>query len=161
MLRLPTFRHHAPEGLDAALALIGDLVARGESVKLIAGGTDLVPNMKHEITTPAHVVSLRGAGLAGIARQGESLVLGAMTPVQTVADDPLVREHLPALAEACAQIAGPQLRRMGTIGGNVCLDTRCLYINQSYFWRSSLGFCLKRDGTVCHVVAGGKNCVAP
>ena len=68
--------------------------------------------------------------------------------------------RLPALADACAQIAGPQLRRMGTLGGNLCLDTRCVYVNQTYFWRNALGFCLKKDGTVCHVVAGGQRCVA-
>ena len=72
----------------------------------------------------------------------------------------MIEAQLPALAEACAQIAGPQLRRMGTLGGNLCLDTRCVYVNQTYFWRSALGFCLKKDGTACHVVAGGKRCVA-
>jgi 4-hydroxybenzoyl-CoA reductase subunit beta len=71
-----------------------------------------------------------------------------------------LRAHFPSLVEAVSQVAGPQLRRMGTIGGNVCLDTRCVYINQSYFWRQALGFCLKKDGSVCHVVAGGRNCVA-
>ena len=160
MLRLPAFEHHRPKDLDEAVVLLGALHARGEPVKVIAGGTDLVPNMKHEITVPAHVISLRGLGLAGIRRDGDTLVLGAMTTVHAVGDDSLVGEHLPALAEACRQIAGPQLRRMGTLGGNVCLDTRCLYINQTHFWRSALGFCLKKDGTVCHVVQGGQNCVA-
>src|SRR6185312_7851562 len=75
-------------------------------------------------------------------------------------ENELVKSRLPALSEACVQIAGPQLRRMGTLGGNLCLDTRCVYINQSYFWRSALGFCLKKDGTLCHVVAGGQRCVA-
>src|SRR5207245_4857879 len=88
------------------------------------------------------------------------LVLGAMCTIDELAESEVVKARLPALAEACGQIAGPQLRRMGTLGGNLCLDTRCVYINQSYFWRSALGYCLKKDGTVCHVVAGGQRCVA-
>lgn len=160
MLRLPSFEYHTPADTSAAVELLGELVARGEAVKLIAGGTDLLPNMKHEITTPTHVISLQRAGKTGVARDGSVIRIGAMTSVQMMADDEVVRSTLPALAEACAQIAGPQLRRMGTIGGNVCLDTRCRFINQSYFWRQALGFCLKKDGTVCHVVAKGRNCVA-
>ncbi|MEZ4270585.1 MAG: FAD binding domain-containing protein [Myxococcota bacterium] len=160
MLRLPLFEHHTPDSLDAALHLLGEFRAAGQEVKLIAGGTDLLPNMKHELHEPAHLISLAGLGLCEIEQKDGVLEIGAMTPVQSVADHRLVQQHLPALAEACAQIAGPQLRRMGTLGGNICLDTRCLYINQSYFWRSALGFCIKKDGTACHVVAGGRNCVA-
>jgi 4-hydroxybenzoyl-CoA reductase subunit beta len=160
MLRLPRFEHHAPESAAAAATLLAELNERGESARLIAGGTDLLPNMKHEIVTPVHLVSLHRVGLRGVALEGDAVRLGAMTTIQTVADHPIVREKLPALAEACAQIAGPQLRRMGTIGGNVCLDTRCVYVNQTHFWRSALGFCLKKDGSVCHVVAGGRRCVA-
>jgi len=160
MLRLPMFRHHSPGNLDEALALLEQLKSSGEDAKVIAGGTDLVPNMKHEIMTPEHVVSLERLGLAGIEERDGAFHIGAMTTIQTLADDPLMRERLPAFVDACGQIAGPQLRRMGTLGGNICLDTRCLYINQSHFWRSSLGFCIKKDGDVCHVVAGGKNCVA-
>ncbi len=160
MLRLPAFAYHAPASLEEVASLLADFHASGASAKLIAGGTDLVPNMKHEITTPAHVVSLHRVGLDGVREQNGHVVVGAMTSIQTVAADPLVRARLPALAEACAQISGPQLRRMGTLGGNLCLDTRCLFINQTYFWRSALGFCLKKDGAQCHVVAGGRHCVA-
>ena len=110
-------------------------------------------NMKHEFVTPAHVVSLRDCELQGIWVDDGELHLGAMTTIQAVTEDENVLSALPALADACSQISGPQLRRMGTIGGNICLDTRCLYINQSHFWRSSLGFCIKKDGTACHVVA--------
>jgi 4-hydroxybenzoyl-CoA reductase subunit beta len=160
MLRLPRFRYHAPRELSELTALLAELARRGESVKLIAGGTDLLPNMKHEIVTPVHVVSLQRVGLRGVRADERGLRIGAMTTLQEVADDPAVRAHLPALVEACTQIAGPQLRRMGTLGGNVLLDTRCRFVNQSYFWREALGFCLKKDGTVCHVVAKGRQCVA-
>jgi 4-hydroxybenzoyl-CoA reductase subunit beta len=88
------------------------------------------------------------------------LKLGALCSVDQVSRDAQVRALFPALADAASQIAGPQLRRMGTLGGNICLDTRCVYINQSHFWRSALGYCLKKDGTVCHVVKGGQRCVA-
>jgi 4-hydroxybenzoyl-CoA reductase subunit beta len=83
-----------------------------------------------------------------------------MTTLDELARDERVRARAPALAQAVGLVAGPQLRRMGTLGGNVMLDTRCQWYNQTYFWRSALGFCLKKDGSVCHVVAGGANCVA-
>src|SRR5690606_303743 len=158
MLPLPLFQHHAPASLDEAIALMAQL---GDKARLVAGGTDLVPNMKHGLVEPEHLVSLsRLTELRGIARRGAFLEIGAMTTIQTVADDPLVRREAPALAEAASLVAGPHHRRMGTLGGNVCLDTRCVYYNQTYFWREALGFCLKKDGTQCHVVASGKNCVA-
>jgi 4-hydroxybenzoyl-CoA reductase subunit beta len=160
MLRLPPFDHHSPTSLDEATSLLADLAQKEQSAQVIAGGTDLVPNMKHEITTPQHLVSLRKIKLDGINIKGDSMHIGPMTTLHKIAQNPHVALHFPALAEACARIAGPQLRRMGTLGGNLCLDTRCLYIDQSHFWRSALGFCLKKDGSACHVVAGGKRCVA-
>ncbi len=158
MLRLPPFEVAEPASLDEAVQI---LAAHDGRARPMAGGTDLMPNMKHEVTVPEVVVGLwRIPGLKGIRQEDGMLRIGALTTLHDVAQDPLVQSHLPALAEAAAQIAGPQLRRMGTIGGNVCLDTRCVYINQSYFWRQALGFCLKKDGTVCHVVKSGKRCVA-
>jgi len=83
-----------------------------------------------------------------------------MTRLDEVAADERLRKRAPALAQACSLVAGPQLRTMGTLGGNVLLDTRCQWYNQTYFWRQALGFCLKKDGTLCHVVEGGSKCVA-
>ena len=83
MLRLPIFEHHSPASVDDALSLMGGLHAQGREVRLIAGGTDLVPNMKHEIETPDDVVSLRNAGLAGVRREGDVIILGAMTSVRS------------------------------------------------------------------------------
>ena len=159
MLRLPKFELATPERIEDAVAL---LARHGERAQVLAGGTDLVPNMKHELFTPDVVVSLAGIpGLAGVESASDgSLVIGAMTTLDTLASHPLVRARAPALAQAASVISGPQLRRMGTLGGNVMLDTRCQWYNQTYFWRSALGFCLKKDGTLCHVVAGGKKCVA-
>jgi 4-hydroxybenzoyl-CoA reductase subunit beta len=118
--------------------------------------------LKHELFAPELVVSLaRIPELAGVRVEADgTLVLGAMTRLDEVARDERVGARAPALAQAAGLVAGPQLRSMGTLGGNVMLDTRCQWYNQTYFWRSALGFCLKKDGTQCHVVAGGKNCVA-
>ena len=129
---------------------------------LIAGGTDLLPNVKHRLFEPELVISLADvAQLRGVRRDEDgALAIGAMTTIDEVAKSALVQEHAPALAQATSLIAGPQLRRMGTLGGNVMLDTRCQWYNQTYFWRKSLGFCLKKDGSECHVVAGGSKCVA-
>ncbi len=159
MLRLPEFRIERPATIAEAVRLLTEL---GEDGMLVAGGTDLLPNMKHELFTPKTLVALSDvAELRGISREDDgSLVIGAMTTVDEVAKHELVREHATVLAQAAGLIAGPQLRRMGTLGGNVMLDTRCQWYNQTYFWREALGFCLKKDGTLCHVVEGGKKCVA-
>ncbi|MDC3952496.1 FAD binding domain-containing protein [Polyangium jinanense] len=162
MLPLPVFDHHKPRTLSAAL----DLLARlGDKAVVIAGGTDVLPNMKHGLVEPEHVVSIAGIEeMRGISlvREGDDdkLVLGAGARLAEIESSILVRRIAPALAEAAGQVGGPHHRAMGTLGGNICLDTRCRYYNQTYFWRKSLGFCLKKDGTVCHVVRGGSRCVA-
>ncbi len=106
-------------------------------------------------------MALRGLEeLRGIEVRDGALRIGAVESLDRIAGDALVREHAPALARACAEVSGPQLRRMGTIGGNICLDTRCTYYNQTEFWRKALGYCLKKDGEICHVVPRGTRCVA-
>jgi 4-hydroxybenzoyl-CoA reductase subunit beta len=117
--------------------------------------------MKHGLFEPDLVVHIgRLAELSGVRESDDHIEIGALTTLQALIGHPLVRAHCPGLVKAASQVAGPQLRRMGTLGGNLALDTRCLYYNQSYFWREAVGFCLKKDGTVCHVVAGGQKCVA-
>ena len=158
MLRLPPFRYHRPDRLDDAVGLLNE---HAGTALAMAGGTDLVPNMKHRLFEPQHVVSLRGIGaLRGIGVQDGALVIGAGESLAAVAASAEVRRHAPSLAAAAGQVAGPQLRNAGTIGGNLCLDTRCTYYNQSWFWRRSLGFCLKKDGDTCHVTRVGTKCVA-
>jgi 4-hydroxybenzoyl-CoA reductase subunit beta len=158
VLPLPFFEWHAARSVTEALAM---LERWGTDAVLVAGGTDLYPNMKRGLTSPRHVISLREiAGLAGIRQEAGYVHVGATSTLLAIAESPLVRLHAAALAEAAAAVGGPQHRAMGTIGGNLCLDTRCRYYDQTYFWRSALGFCLKKDGSVCHVVAGGKRCVA-
>lgn len=125
----------------------------------VAGGTDLLPNLKHRIVAPRRLIGL-GALRGGVTQEGGCLVIHAGARLSAVARDPLVQQALPALAEAAGVVAGPQIRAMGTLGGNVLLDTRCLYYNQTAFWRASLGHCLKADGDWCHVINGPKTCVA-
>jgi 4-hydroxybenzoyl-CoA reductase subunit beta len=127
----------------------------------VAGGTDLIPNMKHRLFEPDHLIALKQIEeLKGIDEREGWLRIGAAETLSAVASSPAVRERFPALAKAAAHVAGPQLRNSGTIGGNVCLDTRCTYYNQTEFWRRALGYCLKKDGEVCHVTKVGKKCVA-
>lgn len=155
MLRLPQFDLLEPTTVDEAARL---LAKHAGDVEILAGGTDLVPNMKHGLFEPGHVVSLEHvAELRGVRRTDAGFSIGAMTTLAEVAQS---EELPPALSQAASLVAGPQLRTMGTLGGNVMLDTRCQWYNQTYFWRQALGFCMKKDGTECHVVQGGKKCVA-
>ncbi len=170
MLRLHNYQYHRPTVLAEALEL---LHGREDAIP-IAGGTDLMPNMKHRLFTPNHVVGLKGiAELHGIYLLDEErrpvgeagdgareLAIGACETLTDISRHPLVRRYFPSLAMAAGKVAGPQIRNQGTLGGNLCLDTRCTYYNQTYFWRQALGFCLKKDGEVCHVTKVGKKCVA-
>jgi 4-hydroxybenzoyl-CoA reductase subunit beta len=158
VLRLHEYEYHRPHTVEEAVRL---LAAHPGRARVIAGGTDLMPNMKHGLFAPDHLIALRQIPeLHGIVERDGEIVLGAAETLSAVARDPLVRRHFGSLAQAAGSVAGPQLRNMGTIGGNLCLDTRCTYYNQTWFWRHALGFCLKKDGDVCHVTKVGKKCVA-
>ena len=158
-MSLPAFQLLRPKTLDEAV----NLMARHDGdVKVVAGGTDLLPSMKQKLFTPRFVLDLRGVaelrGIRGVP--GSGLEIGALTTLTAVEDSPVVRRDYPVLYEAVKTVASPVLRNMGTLGGNVCLDTRCLWYNQSFSWRKSCGFCLKKDGNLCHVAPGGKFCWA-
>lgn len=163
MLPLPIFEYHRPRTLAEATGL---LAALGDKAMILAGGTDVLPNMKQGLFEPEHVVSisaleeLRGIGFTREPDGASHLVIGSGMRLAEIAESLLVTRAAPALAEAAGLVGGPHHRAMGTLGGNICLDTRCRYYNQTYFWRKALGFCLKKDGTVCHVVKGGAKCVA-
>jgi 4-hydroxybenzoyl-CoA reductase subunit beta len=158
VLTLPAYQWVRPATLEALLAHLGQHA--GDSL-IVAGGTDAVPNLKHRLHEPRHVVSIGGiASLRGIHEEADGLHLGPLTPLSELSDHPSVRRDFPSLAKAASLVASPQIRNMGTLGGNLCLDTRCTYYNQTFFWREALGFCLKKGGTACHVVPQGKRCVA-
>jgi len=158
MLRLQPFELLFPKDLTEAVSLAASYK---EDAKLCAGGTDLIPNMKHELHEPKVVIHLaRVRNLGGITESADGVSIGAMTTLSEVASHPVMLKYCPSLASAAVHVAGPQLRNMGTIGGNICLDTRCLFYNQTYFWREAIGFCLKKCGDTCHVTQTGKRCVA-
>lgn len=124
--------------------------------RYIAGGTDLLPNVKHRIIHPSLLIGISNALPKGWKIDGEEWVIGAATTLSALSRF----SQIAPLARAASLVAGPQIRNMGTLGGNVLLDTRCLFYNQTEFWRKSLGYCLKAEGTWCHVVGGPKTCVA-
>ncbi len=131
------------------------------NIRIIAGGTDLVPSMRQKLFEPEFVVDLRQvAELKGIRQKGSEVEIGALTALSEIEHSALLRDRYPVLTEAAATVASPVLRNMGTIGGNICLDTRCLWYNQSLTWRKGCGFCIKKDGNICHVAPGGTKCWA-
>ena len=159
MLRLPPFRYLAPRHLNEAAQM---LAQEGEQAMLVAGGTDLYPNMKRRQFTPPVLIGLRSIvslkGISGTPEQG--LRVGAGTTLTTLAEHPLIQQHYSALAIAAGSVSTPQLRNAGTIGGNLLLDTRCNYYNQTEFWRQSIGYCMKKDGDICLVAPGSPRCWA-
>jgi 4-hydroxybenzoyl-CoA reductase subunit beta len=159
MMRLPRFRYLAPTSLAEAAAALADL---GPSASVLAGGTDLFPNMKRRQQTPGTVIGLRGIA-ALRARQGDAaggLTLGALTRLSVVEHDRAIAAAWPALARAASLVATPPLRNMGTLGGNLCLDTRCSYYDQSHEWRSAIGYCMKKQGDTCWVAPSSSRCWA-
>ncbi|MCO4745608.1 MAG: FAD binding domain-containing protein [Proteobacteria bacterium] len=154
MLRMQPFEVHLPETVAEACKLRSELA---DSL-FVAGGTDLLPNIKHGLFTPKHLISLSHIdGFDGISVVDGAIRIGAGTSLDVVANSTDVP---PGLAKAASLVAGPQHRKMGTLGGNVMLDTRCLFYNQSTQWREALGYCLKAEGTFCHVIGSDKRCVA-
>lgn len=158
MLRLPQFGVELPRDVASVIALLRDK----PGARIVAGGTDILPNLKHRLDQPETLISLAAvAELRTISEADGYLQIGAGMTLTQVAEHPRVRELFPSLAHAAGLVASPLIRNMGTIGGNVNLDTRCRYVNQTKFWRQAIGGgCLKSEGNVCHVVPGGRNCVA-
>lgn len=159
MLPLPAFEWRTPSTLAE---LVGALAESPETTLIIGGGTDLVPNLKHGLFAPERLISLRRVEeLAAIEdRPDGGLAIGAAVTLDRIGRDDRLCARFPALVQAARLVASPQVRRMATLGGNLLLDTRCRYYNQTAFWRGAVGHCLKKDGQVCHVVAQGKRCVA-
>jgi 4-hydroxybenzoyl-CoA reductase subunit beta len=158
MMRLPLFAYHAPRTLDEAARILD---AEGPEAALLAGGTDLLPNMKRRQQTPRALVSLRRVeGLRATRARDGGRAYGAATTLSAIVRDPRVRAEATGLWQAAAQVATPHLRNVGTLGGNLCLDTRCNYYDQNYEWRKSIDFCMKKDGEICWVAPGSPRCLA-
>lgn len=165
MLRLPPFDYLAPRSIDEAVRMFVD---HAPEATYVAGGTDLYPNMKRRQMEPKYLVGLGGLselrGIGGGPRDaaltGDGLAIRAGTTLTQLSNDRVVQLSYPALATAAALVSTPQLRAMGTIGGNLCLDTRCNYYDQTYWWRKSINFCMKKDGEICWVAPGSSRCWA-
>jgi len=158
-LSLPEFKLLRPHTTAEAVAL---LAQHAGDIRILAGGTDLLPSMQQKLFAPQYVLDIRRiAELRGVRQQSTGAVeIGALTALTDVEHSDLLRRHFRVLHEAAKTVASPVLRNMGTIGGNICLDTRCLWYNQSLQWRKSCGFCIKKDGDLCHVAPGGTRCWA-
>ena len=153
MLRLPSFSYLEPKSLQVALAMKADA---GPSGAFVAGGTDLYPNMKRRQQEPQTVISLMK--VPELLSDGP--VLGAGLTLTQVSDSPTVRRSAGAVAVAAGLVSTPLLRNMGTLGGNLCLDTRCNYYDQSYEWRKAIDFCMKKAGHICWVAPSSPRCWA-
>jgi len=154
MLRLPPFEYLTPRNLDDAVKLLSE---RGGDAMLVAGGTDLFPNMKRRQFEPKFLIGLNALReLCGVRRENGNIVIGAGTTLTQISQS----LELQSLSTAAGLVSSPQLRNAGTIGGNLCLDTRCNYYDQTYFWRKAIGFCMKKDGDICLVAPGGSRCWA-
>ncbi len=145
----------------ASLAEASALLARTPGARLLAGGTDLLPNLRDGLGESPALVDLAGiADLLACTIDRDGVTLGAGITLARLASDAALLRALPVLAETAASIAGPSHRTMATLGGNLCLDTRCVFYNQSAWWRRANAYCLKHGGDICHVAPQGKHCHA-
>jgi 4-hydroxybenzoyl-CoA reductase subunit beta len=158
MMRLPLFEFRAPHSLEEAARILD---GEGSQAMPLAGGTDLLPNMKRRQQVPRTLISLRGIEeLTHVRLERSGSRLGACLTLAEIAADARFRNGLTALAQAASLVATPQIRNMATLGGNLCLDTRCNYYDQNYEWRKAINFCLKKDGDTCWVAPGSPKCMA-
>jgi 4-hydroxybenzoyl-CoA reductase subunit beta len=158
-LSLPPFKLLRPKNIEEAVRFLS---THGGEIQIVAGGTDLLPSMKQRLFTPKYLLDIRGVEELQSIRviPGHGVEIGALVTLTAIEDSEFIRRNYPVLREAAMTVASPILRNMGTIGGNICLDTRCVWYNQSLTWRKSCGFCIKKDGDLCHVAPGGKKCWA-
>ena len=157
MMRLPYFEYRSPRTVREATEM---LASEGPDAMLLAGGTDLLPNMKRRQQVPKTLIGLRSVAEMRAVGNGKGLVFGAGLTLTEIVRDARVKQLYPGLWQAAAQIATPQLRNMGTLGGNLCLDTRCNYYDQNYEWRKAIDSCMKKDGEICWVATGSPKCLA-
>ncbi len=158
-MSLPEFKLLRPRTVTEAVDLLGRHKGK---IQIIAGGTDLIPSMRQRLFAPPYVMDIRGIEELRRIRTvpGQGVEIGALVTLTAIEDSEFLRRNYRVLHEAAGTVASPILRNLGTLGGNLCLDTRCLWYNQSLTWRKSCGFCIKKDGDLCHVAPGGRKCWA-
>jgi 4-hydroxybenzoyl-CoA reductase subunit beta len=161
-MSLSDFKLLRPRTVEEAISLLARHADEGaRAPRIIAGGTDLIPSMRQKLFEPEYVLDVRHiAELKGICETEQGTEIGALTTLSSIERSSGLIQRYPVLVEAAKTVASPVIRNMATIGGNICLDTRCLWYNQSLTWRKSCGFCIKKDGDLCHVAPGGKKCWA-
>jgi 4-hydroxybenzoyl-CoA reductase subunit beta len=159
MMRLPKFEYRVPRTIAEAVKIVADV---GTEAQFVAGGTDLYPNMKRRQQMPKTVISvMRLPELNQVSGTGsQGTVIGASVTLTEICENEIIQRDYPVIASAARTISTPILRNMGTIGGNLLLDTRCNYYDQNYEWRKAINFCLKKDGDVCWVAPGSAKCWA-
>jgi 4-hydroxybenzoyl-CoA reductase subunit beta len=157
VIRLPDFELRTPRTVEEAAGWLAE--SPGETM-LLSGGTDLLPNMKRRQQVPKAVIALRSLRPLRAIDPRDGFAIGAAATLTEIVRSQPVRVSVPGLWQAAAQVASPHLRNMGTIGGNLCLDTRCTYYDQSYEWRKAINFCMKKDGQVCWVATSSPRCLA-
>jgi 4-hydroxybenzoyl-CoA reductase subunit beta len=153
-VHLEPFELHRPEGVEEAVRLARELPGGAD---YIAGGTDLLPNYKMHLNAKPHLISLDG--IPELRGRSPSRI-GAMERLEEVGRDGSIGSRWPAVGEAAGAVATPLVRASGTVGGNLLVETRCFFFNQSQAWRKSLGYCLKAEGDRCHVVPQKERCYA-
>ena len=158
-MSLPQFKLLRPRSVEEAIRYLG---VHAGNIRVLAGGTDLIPSMRQKLFEPGYVVAVSAIPALGriVPHPDGGAEIGALTTLRAIERSAFLRQAYPVLPEAAATVASPVLRNMGTIGGNICLDTRCLWYNQSLTWRKGCGFCIKKDGDLCHVAPGGTKCWA-
>ncbi len=154
---LPNFQLYRPLSVEQAASLY----AENDGVRYLAGGSDMIVNIRRGIETPAALIDLSQIPELGDIREDNGgMRIGAAVTLQQLAAHAAMARDYPAVAEAAGAVAGPTHRAYGTVGGNLCLDTRCIFYNQSEWWRSSNAYCLKHRGEICHIAPGGQTCFA-
>src|ERR1700730_8142680 len=157
-MSLPRFKLLRPRTLEEAVEF---LPKYANNIRVLAGGTDLIPSIRQKLFEPEFVLDIRHiANLKEIRQTDNGVEIGALATLTAIERSSLLRRRYSVLSQAAAPVASPLLRNMGTIGGNICFDTRCLWYNQSLTWRKGCGFCIKKDGDLCHVAPGGTKCWA-
>ncbi len=155
-MRLPNFDYREPATLEEVFSIMEE--SQGD-VRVLAGGTDLIPLMKYGLDVPSMIVSLKNVtALKGIIPQGKEVFIGAMTSLADLGSSSIIQDNFLALHQAVEAVAAPPIRNVATIGGNLCQNSRCLYYNQSRAWRLEKPSCLKAGGNICHAVPQGKKC---
>ncbi|MCF8474982.1 MAG: FAD binding domain-containing protein [Emcibacter sp.] len=154
---LESFNYVRPTNLDQLNLLVMDYITKGYDFTFSAGGTDIIPRLKKQIFNPENLISLSGiSDLKGIEKKGEIIIIGALTTLDDLANHDLIKKYFPTLAHAAHKVASPQIRNRATLGGNIMVDNRCSYINQSSLNRDCHAPCFKADGDICHIVKRAK-----